>query len=428
MNALTRRIDTWQSMQDLHMPVVAQFRQSGNPAGLAVFLATTTSSAAAASATPAPDATSGTSTTATPTQTTARPTAAPRTASRTANSDSTPPPSTSPSGASDAPAPGVAKAENVKLWLPSALPPVLRASLPAGLADKERRLRIAQADDALEDLRRLRRIITGIADFSRLNISGTGQRTGGKVRTLFTKFQDKVHRAAERYRAARAALVSLDSGGDWEARLKELRDADIRGPGRENDVESEGRYQMSWIWLVPRGSGMALPDGVDGQLDPAEFLENVKVEWARSKARAERWGEEVLLLKEEMRRVVEYFEWKATWWRAQPARRSDAPTAVRRGLSAYAEYQASVFERIAEHCARRWVPYLRQRGETMPAWSARYQVPDPAQRRAQESVRVSQPSAARPGTSVSTALPEELRAESSGTDTDGTESESDSDL
>ncbi|TFK79970.1 hypothetical protein K466DRAFT_504692 [Polyporus arcularius HHB13444] len=380
-NGLTRRIDTWRGMQDLHMPVVAHTADSETP--------------------PPP-----------------RPTS-----SSHLNSANIPSP-----GASNSPSPGLTKAENIRLWLPSALPPVLRASLPSGLADKERRLRIAQADDALEDLRRLRRIITGIADFSRLNITGTGQRTGGKVRTLFSKFQAKVRRAAERYRAARAALVSLDSGGEWEGRFRELHDSDIRGPGRESDVPSEGRYEISWIWLVPRGSSMTLPDGVDGQLDPSEFLENVKVEWARSKARAERWGEEVLLLKEEMRRVIEYFEWKASWWRAQPARRSDAPSALRRGLSSYAEYQASVFESIANHCARRWVPYLRTRAETMPTWAARYDIPDTKQRTQKETVGVAQPSDTRAGTSVSTALPEELRADSSGSDSDSADSESDSDL
>ncbi len=328
-------------------------------------------------------------------------------------------------GQSDSPAPGLMKAENIRLWMPSSLPPVLRSSLPAGLSDKERRLRIAQADDSLEDLRRLRRIITGIADFSRLNVTGTGQRTGGKVRTLFGKFQEKVRRAAERYRTARAALVSLDKGGKWEGRFKELRDSDIRGPGREHDVASEGRYEMSWIWLVPRGPGMALLEGVDGQLDPAEFLENVKVEWARSKARAERWGEEVILLKEEMRRVVEYFEWKTRWWRAQPARRRDTPSALSRGLSAYAEYQASVFERLADHCARRWLPYLRTRGEAMPSWSARYNVPEQdGCRRPNATVTVAQPSVTRAGVSVSTALPEELRGESSGSDSDSDSTDS----
>ena len=42
----------------------------------------------------------------------------------------------------------------------------------------------------------------------------------------------------------------------------------------------EGRYEISWIWLVPRGPSLVLPEGVDGELDPEEFLENVKIECA----------------------------------------------------------------------------------------------------------------------------------------------------
>ena len=43
----------------------------------------------------------------------------------------------------------------------------------------------------------------------------------------------------------------------------------------------------------------------------------MQVEWSKSKARAERWREEVILLSEEMRRVLVYFEWKARWWMIQ---------------------------------------------------------------------------------------------------------------
>jgi len=36
----------------------------------------------------------------------------------------------------------------------------------------------------------------------------------------------------------------------------------------------------------------------------------MRCEWVKSKARADRWNEEVLLIKEEMQRVLVYFEWK----------------------------------------------------------------------------------------------------------------------
>ncbi|RDX40229.1 hypothetical protein OH76DRAFT_1366517, partial [Lentinus brumalis] len=367
--ALKRRIETWQQLQDLHMPIVTQFRSTGDPSALASILA------AQAAHSPSEDADANTT-----------------------------------------------KAEDVRLWLPSALPAPLRASLSPGLADKERRMRIAQADDALEDIRRLRRIITGIAEFKRLNIDGTGQRTTGKTRSLFIKFQEKIRRAAARYRAARAALESLDAGGQWQARFRVLLDSDLRGPGRNTEEHpSEGRYEISWIWLVCRGPGDAsIPSGVETQLDPREFLENMKVEWARSQARAERWHEEILLLEEEMRRVIEYFEWKATWWRQQASRRAQLPSALQRGLTAYAEYQASIFDRLASHCASLWIPYLRKRDRAMPGWAARYPIDDAA-KKSKGKARHSMPSDICAGASASTAQPDddsesESDASSSGSD------------
>jgi hypothetical protein len=93
------------------------------------------------------------------------------------------------------------KAENIPLWLPSSLP----ASLPSqlhitgisqGLADKEKRLRIAQADDALAEIRRQRRILTGLVIFKKLNVSGMGQKKNTKMRTLFKRFNNKTQWAA----------------------------------------------------------------------------------------------------------------------------------------------------------------------------------------------------------------------------------------
>ncbi|KAH9911104.1 uncharacterized protein BXZ73DRAFT_82990 [Epithele typhae] len=231
------------------------------------------------------------------------------------------------------------------------------------------RLRLAQADDALDDIRRYRRIITGIKEFNRLNISGTGQRTTGKVRSVYSTFQSKIDRAAERYRAARTALLALDHTGGWQERLKELRGEDIRGPGRPDDEDptGDGRFIVSWIWLVPRVSGES-PVGCE-DINVTEVLDNMKYEWSRSKARAERWTEEVALLEEEMRRIVEFFEWKARWWREQATRRGDVSAELATGLAIYAEKQACVFEGLAMRCVTSWLPYMGNRpGKDVPLW------------------------------------------------------------
>jgi hypothetical protein len=68
-------------------------------------------------------------------------------------------------------------AENLPLFLPSSLPRSIRA-LPElkDICNLERRLREPQADDALAEIRRQRRVIQGLWLFKRLNVSGTGNR------------------------------------------------------------------------------------------------------------------------------------------------------------------------------------------------------------------------------------------------------------
>lgn len=97
----------------------------------------------------------------------------------------------------------------------------------------------------------------------------------------------------------------------------------------------------------------------------------MRVGWAKSKARAERWHEEVLLLTEEMRRVIEYFEWKARWWRIQGPRRVDADGAIQQGAVAYAAKQSTMFENLAKDFAAKWYPCLDS--NSLPAqWPAKY--------------------------------------------------------
>lgn len=84
----------------------------------------------------------------------------------------------------------------------------------------------------------------------------------------------------------------------------------------------------------------------------------MRSEWARSYSRHQRWGEDVVLLVEEMRRVVEYLDNKAKWWRLQSHRRRDKSpntrTDILQGLSAYADRQAALMKGLAQSFACRW--------------------------------------------------------------------------
>ena len=257
-------------------------------------------------------------------------------------------------------------AENVSLFLPSGISDAARQSI-THVAKKELRLRMAQADEALEDVRRGRRMITGLVQFKKLNISGAGNKPNTRMRTLYNRLQLRIQRAADRYRAARDALLVLDPNGTWQDRFRKLNPADIRGPGRQEDdkvAQTNSRYEMSWIWLVSRS--------MDGDSDGEEaFDETMRSEWAKMKARQDRWDEEYQLVQEEMRRIVAYLEWKAGWWKAQALRRSVGNPALAQGLSAYAHRQESLLISLAASSAMKWIGTLRSHGVTAE-WANKY--------------------------------------------------------
>ncbi len=262
--------------------------------------------------------------------------------------------------------------ETVSLFLPSSLPLSLRGldSL-ANLLNKERRLRMAQLSDTLQDIRHLRRILAAISDYTRRNVNGEGQRATSRFRGLYARFETKCKRATERYRDAHAAMLHLNPSGDWSATYKVLLDTDLRGPRKEDMTSSEGRYEVSWIWLSPtsttRTADFATPATAE------DFAASMRIEWARAKARADRWAEEEQLLLEEMRRVLAYCDWKATWWRSQADLRDTlVPSPVLRGLRAYADKQAGVWEGLARRSASYWINFVKKCGP-LPDWLQPYE-------------------------------------------------------
>ena len=82
--------------------------------------------------------------------------------------------------------------ENIPLFLPSALLPRIW-TLPElkEICQQERHLREPQADDVLAEVRRQRRVIQGLWQFKRLNISGTGNRPNTRMITLYKRLDNK---------------------------------------------------------------------------------------------------------------------------------------------------------------------------------------------------------------------------------------------
>ena len=93
------------------------------------------------------------------------------------------------------------------------------------------------------------------------------------------------------------------------------------------------------------------------------------VEWVKARAHMMRWKEELLIVQEEMRRVLAYQQWKATWWKECNSQNSDPATVS--GISGYAHKQATICIQMAEQCALYWLPHLKEKG-IVPSWASYY--------------------------------------------------------
>ncbi|KAJ7200471.1 hypothetical protein B0H12DRAFT_975913, partial [Mycena haematopus] len=80
----------------------------------------------------------------------------------------------------------------------------------------------------------------------------------------------------------------------------------------------------------------------------------VRIEWAKTRARAMRWQEEVDLLEEEMRRISQFLRWRSEWWSGKVDRRGLGEGPQREGETAYAIRQASIQATLADEFAREW--------------------------------------------------------------------------
>ncbi|KIJ60877.1 hypothetical protein HYDPIDRAFT_116748 [Hydnomerulius pinastri MD-312] len=242
--------------------------------------------------------------------------------------------------------------QTYKLWLPSEGPELSSVLL----LNDEWRLRYAQGFDALEELRQFLRLRSYLLDFKKNNIRGQGSNT--RARNTLKGVEAKIQGSAAKYRTAHTALKALGRSlrkVGWERTLQVLKDEDLRGLSVGEDGQSEGRRTMSWIWQTT---------GVSGN-ENTDLQESLRIEWCKSRARARRWSEEVVLLKEEMRRVQAFFASKARWWRECALKRDDTREDLREGLGAYAARQAALYHALRLACKVDWinVPKRIQEGE-----------------------------------------------------------------
>lgn len=107
---------------------------------------------------------------------------------------------------------------------------------------------------------------------------------------------------------------------------------------------------------------------------PADLTNtDLRAEWAKSLARAERWEEEVMLLKAEMVRSLKFFECKSAEWLVMARERKGLLPDIRAGLTAYAHKQSRMCKDIAKKFAAHWLEIFSYNSLKLPrAWPDAY--------------------------------------------------------
>jgi hypothetical protein len=273
--------------------------------------------------------------------------------------------------------------EKVKLYLPSALTESERRyGCQRGVVEMEAKLRLAQCGDALANIRCRLHAKRFLILFRDRNV--TGQVRATKSRTLIQQVGERVTASAQKYTQARNALIQL-LGADSCPQFKELKAEDLTLDGQVEDndaaaakklkmiaagkgkrtprhVKGSSKRVMSWIWTA---QGSDSSDEV--QLHECEwhvrrmivitdlFFSAMRIEWSRALARKTRWAEEVMLLREEMRRVLRYLTWQARSWEEKKVGREGQVSAeIQSGLIAYASRQAAFHHRLAAFFKTQW--------------------------------------------------------------------------
>ncbi|KAK7051166.1 hypothetical protein VNI00_004666 [Paramarasmius palmivorus] len=272
--------------------------------------------------------------------------------------------------------------ETVPLYFPSQLTPSQVATCPGrNLSMIERRLRDAQSADSV-----------AATELQRHACKASGQLR--RSNDIINTNESKIRLHTQRYRDARAALCALCEREGLQVGWRELKKSDIRCMGDSEDMAignprkgrgqatrehaqtimgqgsrvgsdddseddetpaqamdrwrkkrdrlikqtGQGTKTTSWIWLAADGGGFSSDEALHAGL---------RVEWATSYARMNRWIEECILIEEEMRRTLASLRWTASQWQQRAA------TGIE-GRDAYAFRQASIYESLAYRFETMW--------------------------------------------------------------------------
>ncbi|KAK7017001.1 hypothetical protein VNI00_018764 [Paramarasmius palmivorus] len=277
---------------------------------------------------------------------------------------------------------GPIEVENLPLYLPSSLSQQQRAAcLTPTLASIEFRLRNAQCSESLDELRNQllikSRLITykearyqaawdaygklhdGTVPWQKLRPSdircmGDADQVSGNSR----KRLGKTSRTTGMVRAQEIMHGVSPSGEEEDRDSNEDEDQDAGGEVSLQTLErqrrkkrdeliqktGEGFRKIPWIWQAADGKGYASDESL---------YNGLRVEWAKSYARLRRWQEEVLLLREEMRRTLATLSWTASIWDSRTLNTGFLDDHAE-GATAYAHRQADILRRLKDRFEILW--------------------------------------------------------------------------
>ncbi|KAF8949743.1 hypothetical protein BDZ97DRAFT_1935059 [Flammula alnicola] len=197
--------------------------------------------------------------------------------------------------------------EKMEIFLPSTCPGVLPRQLKTA-AKVELKLRIAQAENALEGVRQE---IGHKSFLFRNNIAlAINKQMKTRAYSAVKAADDEVRQFVRVYNQARNAILALGCSEDIAAWYQKLLPEQLVALKSiyEPNARGAGTYSLPWFWMLQVGSDS----------DSAEYMDELyRVNWMRARAKMLRWEEESILIPSEMKWTMFFFHNRANGWKTR---------------------------------------------------------------------------------------------------------------
>lgn len=233
---------------------------------------------------------------------------------------------------------------------------------------KEEKLRVGQANEALEALR------WAVAEKSRIYRMNPLLASGKKGKTrgwdAIKEVEKELRFLMKKYMVAKRSLQALGVAAKYP-QFQALTRTHLRGvTAVYNPNKADERNKgLSWIWNMnvagDSDNSQYLEDGESDQSLNVKPLEShhcdlavYRASWIRARSRYDRWKEELLLVEAEMDWYVRFMEYRQNWamqW---------TELGLGGGYDAYAFQQADMWRRLAQRARKQ---FLDKTGVDIPS-------------------------------------------------------------